>query len=274
LLLLLAYSPAVSSIFGQALASVLKDVVGPVSAGFVGAIAGACAAFYFQSNAERKREQKESARVLYMAKLSFTQKLNDLSAIKNQAFIPNLESKIRFADIGELPERVATPESIDLKLIDLLVAVDADSVIRQVMLAQKFYVSCFDNFQIRNRSLREYRDVINSSPLGKGVNLQFHEVCKVVEPGRIIALYCITEELLSIVDYAMEVLFNALHEIGQALDHKIHIEGGSKKAVVLPQNPAVLTKVSKPKFTRDSLSLYIERAKLGMFDDRRQNFGH
>ncbi|MFJ3153999.1 hypothetical protein ACIPIX_07640 [Pseudomonas protegens] len=273
LLFLLAYSPAISSIFGQALASVLKDVVGPVTAGFVGAIAGACAAFYFQSNAERKREQKDSVRVLYMAKLNFVQKLNDLGAIKNQAFIPNLEYKFRFAVIGELPERLITSQPIDLKVIDLLVAADADSVIRRVMHAEKCYENCFDNFRTRNRSLREYRDAINSSHLGKVVDMQFYDVCKVVEPSRIIALYGITEELLDIVDNALEVLYFALQEIGEALDDRVHIEGESKRRVGLPDNNAVMAKVSKPKLTRGALDLIIKQAKLGMFDHQRGGFG-
>lgn len=258
LLFLISFSPAVAWILDKNIVAFLKDVVGPVSAGFGGAVAGAYAAFKFQSNAEKRKELKAAARTLYMAKLNLMQKLNDLGSIKKHSIIQHCDHPARFVLIGELPESPGVREALDSNIIDLLIGAGAGKLISTVLLADKRYEACFENFRLRNKALLEYRAIINSSKIGQGYNTTLADICKVVEPGRLIALHVNTEGVLEAFDGAIETLNTVLMAIGDALDKSF--KGTGMAVMTIGQEEGdYLEKLPAARFTLESLIAFIQR---------------
>ncbi|WP_147429955.1 hypothetical protein ACN99C_06295 [Pseudomonas alloputida] len=236
----------------------LKDVVGPVSAGFGGAVAGAYAAFRFQNNSERRKELKAAARTLTVAKLNLMQKLNDLGSIKKHSVFQHRKSPARFVLIGELPESPGVREAIDPNIIDLLIGAGAGKLISSVLLADKRYEACFENFKLRNKALLEYRAIVNASKIGQEYKTTLADICKVVEPGRLIALHVNTEGLLNMFDETIESLSSALYAIGDALDKSF--KGTGLAIITIGQEEGeYLDKLPSSRFTVETLTAFIMR---------------
>lgn len=258
LLFLFSFSPAVAWMLDKNIVAFLKDVVGPVSAGFGGAVAGAYAAFRFQNNAEKRKELKAAARTLSMAKLNLMQKLNDLGSIKKHSVFQHCKHPARFVLIGELPESPGVREAIDPNIIDLLIGAGAGKLVSSVLLADKRYEACFENFKLRNKALLEYRAIVNASKIGQGYNTTLADICKVVEPGRLIALHFNTEGVLEMFDETIETLSSALNAIGDALDGSFK---GTGLAVMTigKEEGEYLEKLPSARFNVETLTAFIQR---------------
>lgn len=260
LLFLFSFSPAVAWMLDRNVVAFLKDVIGPVSAGFGGAVAGAYAAFKFQTNSEERKELKSAARTLSVAKLNLMQKLNDLCSIKKHNIYQHRDHLARFVVIGELPESPGVREPIDPGIIDLLITARESELISTVLLADKRYEACFENFKLRNKAIREYRGVVNSSEIGMTLNTSLAEVCKIVEPARLVALHQNTEGVLEAFDDSIETLQAALKGIAEALDKRFDGTG----LVIMTignQEGEYLEKLPPSKFTLKSLTEFIQRNK-------------
>lgn len=218
LLFLVSFSPAIAWMLDKNIIAFLKDVIGPVSAGFGGAVAGAYAAFRFQSNSEKRKELKTAERALHMAKLNLMQKLNDLASIKKYNVFPHRNHRARFIVIPELPESPGVRDPIGLGVIDLLIAAKQGDLINLVLLADQRYEACFQNFKARNKALLDYRAVINASEIGKTIDTSLGQICKYVEPGRLVALHVNTEVVLEAFDEAVDTLNSVLTGLSSALD--------------------------------------------------------
>lgn len=260
ILLLFSFSPAVAQLVDPVLISFLKDVVGPVSAGFGGAVAGAYAAYWLQRKEQLKREDRHSARILCMAKYLCIDKINELLSIRRSAFEPYLDHQARFAFIGYLPDRSEPLQPVSHDLIELLVFSGASTVINDVFLADKRYASCFVNFKSRNAMFKSFGDVASTVPLDHNLAVDFSEICKVVDTSLIVGLYEYTEDLLKSVDDAVEKLILALSGIGETLDKKINDKGLPSVGFDF-QAKDLLSPLPPPYFTKDSLLKYVANSK-------------
>lgn len=258
LLFLFSFSPAVAWMLDKNIVAFLKDVVGPVSAGFGGAVAGAYAAFRFQNNAEKRKELKAAARTLTMAKLNLMQKLNDLSSIKKHNVLKYSDHPARFIMIGELPETPGVREAVDPNIIDLLIGARASKLISRVLLADRRYEACFENFKLRNRALLDYRAILTASHLGQTYNATLEDVCNVIEPGRLIALHFNTEGVLEMFDETIETLHSALSAVSESLDKSFKGTGLAVMAIGTEEGE-LLEKLPSPKFTVETLTAFIQQ---------------
>lgn len=258
LLFLFSFSPAVAWMLDKNIIAFLKDVVGPVSAGFGGAVAGAYAAFRFQNNSEKRKELKAAARTLTMAKLNLMQKINDLVSIKKHSVLQYRDHPARFIMIGELPESRGVRESIDPNIIDLLMDVKAGELISRVLLADKRYEACFENFKLRNKALFEYRAILTGSHLGQTYNATLADICSVIEPGRLIALHVNTEGVLGMFEETLETLSSALNAISDTLDKSFKGKGLAVMTIGTGDRES-LEKLPSAKFNVDSLTAFIQR---------------
>lgn len=253
-----AFFPASTSLVDQALVSYTKDVIGPIVTGLGGAMLGASAAFYFQKTSEAAKDYNDSVRVLRLVKLQLIQKLGELTSIKKYSVLPHEDDKCRFMAVGPLPDSPGIKVPVDSKILDLLASESAGKAIENVMLADQRYFACFENFKERNKALVIYRDKMNSSGLGAQLNYDFDLVIEAVEPGRIVALYRNTEEMLSILDETIGTLDSALIGIGEALDKKYTIKG-TVNFTLIKTDPRLFNALKPAHFTLDSLQAYIRR---------------
>lgn len=260
ILLLFSFSPLIAQLVDPVLVAFLKDVVGPVSAGFGGAVAGAYAAYYLQRKAQLEKEDKDSARVLYMAKFLYIEKLNELLSIKQQAFVPYFDHKVRFSIIGQLPDREMSAQAVDHNLVELLVAQGAGKVVSDVFLAEKRYIACFANFKARNAMITSYREVANTVPVNENLVVNFDEICRAVDAGSIIALYEFTEALLKSVDDTINTIRDALCGIGEALDRRMKDKGLPNVEIEFPKID-LIEPAPPPFFTKESLVEFVMKAK-------------
>lgn len=260
LLFVFSFSPTIASLIDPVVVSFLKDVVGPVSAGFGGAVAGAYAAFYFQQKSQKDKEFQDSARTLSLAKLHYVQMLNDLTSIKKTSFLPYSAHEARFTIITYLPDSPLTEQPLDMKLIDMLMAQKAGEAINNVLLAAKKYEACFDNFKSRNRAYDDYRAVVNAAHTGKGFKTSLIELCRVVEPGRMMALFNNTEDLISYVDETIVFIANTIEEVGGILDPQFKERGVSIINIGAP--PEIeMEPIAKPFFTEETLEEFLRQVR-------------
>lgn len=260
LMILFSFSPLIAQLLDPIVISFLKDVVGPVSAGFGGAVAGAYAAYYLQRKAQLQKEGSDSARALYMAKFLYIEKMNELLSIKQQSFLPHFDHKARFCIIGQLPDREMSAQPVDHNLIELLVAQGAGKAVSDVFLAEKRYIACFANFKARNVMITSYREVANTVPLDENLVVSFDQICRAVDPGMIIALYEFTEGLLKNVDDAVESIRDALRGVGEALDRQMKNKGLPNVEIEFPDID-LIKRAPPPFFTKESLVEFILKAK-------------
>lgn len=224
-LFLLSFSSDVAVLLDKNTISFLKDVVGPASSGFGGAIAGAYAAFWFQGHNEKNKEVRDGYRILSMTKLDYLRKIQYLVAIKKHSIDKFKGEEFRFLAILELPETPRETGVVGLEIIDLLLAVKAKNAMDAVLNAGHNYDALFENIKGRNKTYSAYKNVLNSSHLARELKVGFPSIVSVVEPGRIVAVYRRTEEAISGLDTVIGSLYLAVVEIGKALDGYFEARG-------------------------------------------------
>jgi hypothetical protein len=251
-----AFFPASTNLVDQVLVSYTKDVVGPIVTGLGGAMLGASAAFYFQRTSEAAKEYNNSVRVLRLVKLQVIQKLGELTSIKKYSVLQHENDQQRFMAVGPLPESPGIKESVDNIIFDLLASEKAGKAIENLMLGDQRYFACFENFKERNKALTIFRDKMNDSGLAAQLHYDFNQVVDVVEPGRIVALYRNTEEMLTILDESIATLDAALTGLGDALDKKYTVKG-TVNFTLTKTEPRLFKALKPPHFTLDSLQAHI-----------------
>lgn len=253
-----SFFPASTNLVDQVLVSYTKDVIGPIVTGLGGAMLGASAAFYFQKTSEAAKDYNDSVRLLRLVKLQLIQKLGELTSIKKYSVLPHEDDKCRFMAVGPLPDSPGIKVPVDNKILDLLANERAGKAIENVMLADQRYFACFENFKERNKALVIYRDKMNSSGLGARLDYDFNLVIEAVEPGRVVALYRNTEEMLSILDDTIVTLESALTGVGEVLDKKYTIKG-TVNFTLTKAEPQLFKSIKPPHYTLDSLQAHIRR---------------
>ena len=216
--------------------------------------------FFLQKRLQADKDFQESARTLSLARLNYVQMLNDLTSIKKNSFLPYKDHAVRFVMITDLPDRPVTEQALDTKLLDMLMAKKAGGAISDVLLATKKYEACFHNFNARNRVFEGYRDVVNAAHTGKGFTANFIEICKVVEPGRILALYNNTEDIIKFVDDTIEFILKTAVGVGEVLGPQFKARGVSVIDFTLPP-PNELERMPEPHYTVEKLGEILRRVR-------------
>ena len=253
-----AFYPPFTSLVDLTLIAYLKDVLGPVVTGFGGAGLGALAAYKFQQKNEAAKEVKENLNVLRLVKIQLVSKLSELVSNKKTSILQHADDKVRFIHIGPLPESAAIKERVDSRILNVLADVGAGEAIQEILLSDQRYFACFENFKERNKALYEYRNKVNSAGLAGGIECSFGEIARNVEPGRILALYICTENLLLVLDESIQGIATALDLVGGALDDTFSGTGARIMKFSKAESSAY-EKVPEPKFTLDQLEEYLER---------------
>ncbi|WP_206520116.1 MULTISPECIES: hypothetical protein [Pseudomonas] len=138
----------------------------------------------------------------------------------------------------------------------------AAKAIESILLGDQRYFACFSNFKERNKLLEGYREAVSSAGLNTEMNCTFQQVVGAVEPGRLLALYRISELSVTVIDEAIQTLDLALTEIGGALDKKFSINGTSSFKYE-KIDPTLFDSLKKPYFSFDEFEALVERIRQG-----------
>ncbi|MFV3403266.1 hypothetical protein ACNFIC_04835 [Pseudomonas sp. NY15463] len=255
-----AFYPPFSNSVDQALVAYLKDVLGPVFTGLGGAGLGALAAYKFQQSNEAEKEFKETLNVLRLVKMQLVTKLTELASVKKTSILPYADDKVRFVHIGPLPESAGIQERVDSRILNVLADAGAADAIQEILLSDQRYFACFENFKERNKALYQFRNKLDTLALASEQEFPFGVLVRALEPGRVIALYMCTENLLLVLDEAIESINSALELVGSALDEKFAAKGAKSMKFTKGSSEA-FEKLPAPGFTLEGLESFIERAR-------------
>ncbi len=252
-LAVLAFTPDISLMISPVMVAFLKDVGGPVAAGFGGAIAGAVCSYIFQRKNEKEREMKADISVIHKTAIHLLMQTNELYSIKKHNIYPSLKEKARFLDISKIPVRSNVVDRIDTRVIDVALSVKDASLIDNIFLAEARYRACFENFSNRNLSLDEFRSTVKSSGLARKDSYDLLDLYKVVGAGQLVALHVMTEQMIEVLDEALTTLTNSMVLLTALVDKKYKGTGVPSLKMDMKKNEEYLKKSSPPYFDVESL---------------------
>jgi hypothetical protein len=259
LLGVVAYSQEISGLINPLMISVLKDVVGPVSAGFGGAIAGAYGAYFLQRQSESEKESRADASALHKAIIFFGEMLNELLATKKFFVYPYKDNDCRFIEIPNISPNPGVQEQLDARVIDIFIAMDLAEHISDIKLAGSGYKACFENFSHRNKMMDEYRALLNNSGFQKEIGVSLEEIISVINPSRLIAIYTMTEKTLEILDESIKNLKNATDILTSTFETKFKGHGIRGVRMDFSESSIYMNPMPTPFFDVERLKEYFSR---------------
>ncbi|MBD9653559.1 hypothetical protein IB239_01875 [Pseudomonas sp. PDM12] len=242
------YSYAPSTIY-----NFLKDIVGPVAAGFGGALAGAYASYSFQERTLASAENKVSLKVYNKAIMVLVNKYAELLTFKMQVIAPHENVDLRFVTIPELIGFEATQEKVAYSICELLLSVGEGDLFKDLVKAESGYSSAMAAIKERSLIYGEHRarsDQVSIIASGSH-DLNFKALVSVHGIPALVRLYQETEGMISTVDTVVEILFNALKRLDQECGPKIKDYLGGK-VIVSEINYALSFKRSAKPFYENS----------------------
>lgn len=258
-LAILAFASDISQIISPVVIAVLKDVGGPVAAGFGGAIAGAVCSYIFQKRTETEKENKADISTIHKTWVRLMMQLNELYSIKKYNIFPSLDHAARFLDISKLPSNAGVVDRVDPRIIDIALSVKDASAIDILYLADARYRACFENFTNRNEGLDEYRVTLKSAGLGRVGGHSLDEVKEAVGVGQLIAIHVMTEQMIEILDETLNTLKSAMAVVTELVNKKYKGQGVLSLKKDMKKDNEYLTASPAPHFTVDSLKEYLTR---------------
>lgn len=258
---LLAFSPDLSQLISPIFVAVLKDVGGPVAAGFGGAIAGAACSYIFQQRNEKEKETKAEISAIHKTSVRLSVQLNDLFSVKKHNIYPSLAHPARFLDISKIPSCPSISDQIDPRIIDIAVSLKDGKAIDTIYLAESRYRACFENFNNRNLGLDEYRATLKGAGCGREGVQSLEEIYRIVGTGQLVALHVMTELMIEVLDETIQTLSEAVELVADMVDKKYKGKGFVSLKIDMKENEAYLAKTAPPHFNVESL-----KALLGKYD--------
>ncbi|WP_341860578.1 hypothetical protein AAEO47_06825 [Pseudomonas aeruginosa] len=238
LLVVLSFSSEISDLITPTVLSLLKDIVGPVAAGFGGAIAGAYAA-YFLSRSEalriKKEKEAEEKRVREMQEIQeinvtlvgLFAKLNDVWTIKKSYFDPWEDEPLRFLTIPPFTMPLKVPERISNSTIANIECLGLDNAVRLFYMADEGYYAILDNLSARGALLRDIRELMSANGCANGVSVGLRDYLVYAGIGRLVALYINTEELIRQIKAVSSDLIASISALTNMADQKYKGKGVS-----------------------------------------------
>ncbi|MBK3461623.1 hypothetical protein [Pseudomonas haemolytica] len=254
---LFAFSPDLAQLINPLVVAVLKDVGGPVAAGFGGAIAGAVCSYLFQQRNEREKEAKAEISAAHKTCVRLSVQLNDLFSIKKHNIYPSLDHQARFLDISKIPSNPSVTDQVDPRIIDFAVSLKNAEAIDTIYLAESRYRACFENFRNRNLGLDEYRATSKAAGYGRGGSHTLKQLNRIVGQGQLVALHIMTESMIEVLDEAIQTLRNAIELVADMVDKKYKGTGVLNLKMKLQENEQYLAVTAPPYFDAEKLKVYL-----------------
>lgn len=256
---ILAFASDISQMISPVVVAVLKDVGGPVAAGFGGAIAGAVCSYFFQKRTEKEKENKADISTIHKTWVRLMMQLNELYSIKKYNIFPSLDHAARFIDISKLPSNAGVVDRVDPRIIDIALSVKDASAIDILYLADARYRACFENFTNRNEGLDEYRATLKNAGLGRVGGHSLDELKEAVGVGQLVAIHVMTEQMIEILDETLNTLKSAMDVVSELVNKKYKGQGVISLKMDMKKDNEYLRVSPAPHFTVDSLKEYLTR---------------
>lgn len=228
--------------------SFFKDIVGPIAAGFGGAIAGALTTYKVTSESQVKSDGLMEARNYNRGINILVSKLNELASIKRSIIIPHEDDVLRFTTIPALAIMDKDRGRAETWLTEILITLESYEVIQKMVLAEEFYDSLRSALGERNRMVERYGDQFDRSAAHLESRLSLNDLVLIHGIGSTIKLYSYTEQLISMLDDSITHIAAAIDLVGDTCVEKIKGRGVKILKYKLDENDLVYAKTKPPYF--------------------------
>jgi hypothetical protein len=228
--------------------SFLKDIVGPIAAGFGGAIAGALTTYKVSTDAQAKTEGLIEARNYNRGVLILVSKLNELASIKKSMIIPCESDLLRFATIPALPTQDKDRGRAEAYLTETLIALESYDVIKHVVLAEEYFDSVRSSLNERNRMVDRHRAQIEQGDSRFEGRVSLNNLVQVHGVGATIKLYVFTEQFIEMVDDSIVILRRAIDSVSDTCAEKLKGRGIKILKYDFKKDNAAYNKTKSPHF--------------------------
>ncbi|EIK71860.1 hypothetical protein PseBG33_2876 [Pseudomonas synxantha BG33R] len=238
---LLSAFPETYSPFPTSVSSIFKDILGPVAAGFGGALLGAFATYGIQSHAERRKEKIAAINAYNKGVSILSMKYNDLWVLKHQLVTPHQDKELRFMHIPRTQGLFPNAENAADALNQIFIKEGMGDLLTKMLIAEKKYAAIHSSFQERNDMVQPFAKQLDtylaktrgrqSPTLGELVGIHSHT--------SLLRLYEYSEQLIMTLDDALLYLHTLSVRLVSELPMKIHFEN----------NPIIMFKTEQPHTT-------------------------
>lgn len=225
-LIVLAFFPFVESIFPPKTYDFIKDILGPVAAGFGGAIAGVLTSHHIQTKAEEKKAEAqalEDKRKLNIKKASdynkgvgiLIAKYRDIANIKMQVVGPCAKDELRFLTMP-ISQRMPLNESKATDYLDeLLIEESMGSILSRLMVVEQKYVATMSGVLERNDLILPYRAEFDAAipRTHHRMRAGLSDVVLIHGCTRLLRLYSSSEGLIANIDETLSAFDEILSKL-------------------------------------------------------------
>lgn len=239
--------------------AIFKDILGPVAAGFGGALLGAFATYAMQSNVERRKEKISAVNAYNKGMTVLLVKYKDLWTLKQQVIVPCQDLPLRFLRIPRFQEFLPNSESATDSLNQIIISAGIGDLLSKLMIAEKKYIAALASFRERNDMVLQYMTELDTH-FSKTKGRQTPSLSDLVEihsHTRLLRLYDFSESVIRNLDDAITYLHDLIVKLGEKLPSQIKFQ----------KNPLIEINLEKPEQTPmphyrtiDELSAALEAA--------------
>lgn len=225
--------------------SLMKDIVGPVAAGFGGAIAGAFASYFIQSAAENRKKLEQEC-VNYSAAIGILiSKINELGSIKKAMIVPCQDEQLRFFTIRTVPKGDVSKAQAAPLINDLLIRYGLSELFVELGVAEEYYLSMIWSVNHCGDYIARYRDEQRKHTLGKQREISLSTLKEIHGVSGILQLYSFVEGFILALDEAIAAMINVMERVQKELAPKLRIQGAMLLNASVPDNE-VLKRTPEP----------------------------
>ncbi|GLO54787.1 hypothetical protein PPUJ20066_08230 [Pseudomonas putida] len=226
-MVLLSVFPAAEPMLPFRLYDFLKDIGGPVAAGFGGAITGAVVTYLIQSQVEKSKEKVGDVSGYNKGVAILISKYREVASIKKDAVTPYQNGHLRFLTIPSIPEMpLQTERSTDF-LNELMIKSSMGELLSSLMVAEQKYIAVMMSISERNRTFLMFRDefdAVMSKRKGRQ-RVGLKELVDIHGYTKLLRLYELSEMVVTSIDDTLSSLDVVLNELQNNLAPRFNHEG-------------------------------------------------
>ena len=232
----------------------LKDIVGPVAAGFGGAVSGALVSYKYQQDTERKASAKAKVRNYNKAVAILASKLNDVGSLKRIFVLPFQNDAVRFIRMPVVSGRYTTPGSAVELLEEILIEHGLHKLYTDIGIVEALYFSVHDSVGSRDRIIEKHRDRADEVSHRYGRRLTLRDVAEIHGVPSLVRLYVYTEDIISLIDECIASISSVMKRLNEECASRVKDAGGKLVRYEDIENEEVFKKTVPPYFkTADEL---------------------
>lgn len=223
---LLAVFPESTSPIPSVVHNIFKDILGPVAAGFGGALLGAFSTYAIQSNTERRKEKISFIKSYNEGLTILTMKYKDLWSIKQQVIVPCQNEPLRFMRMPRFQEYLSSDDRAIDALSQIIINAGMGDLLSKLLVAEKKYTAALASFGERNDLLLQYVAELDGY-YAKTKGRQRPTLADLVlihSHTRILRLYDFSEGVIRNLDDAIASLYHIINHLRTTLPAKIEFE--------------------------------------------------